>query len=461
MSYEFDIALSLMKTMRERFFFNFNVSLSILGIIVGVAFLIFALSVYDGYVKRIETIIFSFYPQMTLQNDTSTDEDDIDWFDDDEEESACDKICAGQIVLKQPEENSSLNNFTGTPFDLKQYQKVAGLLKEKDNILYVNPVIFEEKHFTYSYYKDKDKDQITTVSKLRVLGVDSHDGQHFVPEIERIIPDPLLLNSLSKNARVVLISVELYEDLFGRVPSVQEKISKQLVFQIGENNLNLELQVIGIFKLGVHNIAKNMIIMPLTVAQTLFDLKGGASFLGVSLKEPYNAKETSKEVENILAEQNILVFNWLTVADELFNSLSFYRKIVFVTLLMSIVITAFNIYNNLTIMILERQSFIGILMSMGVKKGAIYKIFLIVSQIEAVIGVTIGLIIGSIGGYAFSRYSNQTLEKFLPVQDASVAIDAISVIGIMIFVGVVCAVTAYISARKAANLDVVQCLQSE
>jgi len=53
------------------------------------------------------------------------------------------------------------------------------------------------------------------------------------------------------------------------------------------------------------------------------------------------------------------------------------------------------------------------------------------------------------------------LAEFLPVQDASVAIDAISVIGIMIFVGIVCAVTAYISARKAANLDVVQCLQSE
>ena len=112
-------------------------------------------------------------------------------------------------------------------------------------------------------------------------------------------------------------------------------------------------------------------------------------------------------------------------------------------------------------MILERKSLIGILMSMGVKKSVLYKIFLIISQFEAFIGVTIGLLIGGIGGYFFSHYLNQTLAEFLPVQDASVAIDAISVIGIMIFVGIVCAVTAYISARKAANLDVVQCLQSE
>ncbi len=91
------------------------------------------------------------------------------------------------------------------------------------------------------------------------------------------------------------------------------------------------------------SIAKNMIITPLAVAQQLFDLKNGASFLGVSLNAPYEAKQTSQKLEEILAEQNILVFNWLTVADDLFNSLSFYRKIVMITLFMSILITAFNI----------------------------------------------------------------------------------------------------------------------
>jgi len=458
MSYEFDIALSLMKTMKERFFFNFNVSLSILGIIVGVAFLIFALSVYDGYVKRVETIIFSVYPQITLQNDTSTNDNDLDLsFLYEEDDNTCAQICEGQIILKQPAENTSLNNFTGTPFYFKQYLTVEALLKGKDNILQVSQVIFEEKHFSYRYYKDNEK--IRTVSKLRVLGVDSKDGQHFVPQIERIISDPSLLNSLANDTQIGLLSVELYEDLFGYVPLAQEKISKQLFFQIG--NEKFELQIIGVFRLGIHNIAKNMIITPLATAQQLFEIKDGATFLGLSLNEPYKAKQTSEQLEKILAEQNLLVFNWLTVAEELFNSLSFYRKIVIVTLFMSILITAFNIYNNLTLMILERQSLIGVLMSMGVKKSAIYKIFLIISQIEALIGVAIGLLIGGVGGYAFSHYMNETLSEFLPVQDASVAIDAVSVIGILIIVGMVCAVTAYISARKAANLDVVQCLQTE
>jgi ABC-type lipoprotein release transport system permease subunit len=62
MKYEFSLAAAFIKARKRKWFVNFHTFLSILGITVGVAFLIFALSIYDGYVKKIETIIFSFYP---------------------------------------------------------------------------------------------------------------------------------------------------------------------------------------------------------------------------------------------------------------------------------------------------------------------------------------------------------------------------------------------------------------
>ena len=61
MRYEFDLARSFMKSTRTGKHYHPHIWLSILGIAVGVSFLIFALSIYDGYVKKIETIIFSFY----------------------------------------------------------------------------------------------------------------------------------------------------------------------------------------------------------------------------------------------------------------------------------------------------------------------------------------------------------------------------------------------------------------
>ncbi|RKZ38659.1 MAG: hypothetical protein DRQ49_13695 [Gammaproteobacteria bacterium] len=48
--------------------FNSNVGLSTLGIIVGVMVLILTLVIYDGYVKKMETIIFSLFPQISVKS---------------------------------------------------------------------------------------------------------------------------------------------------------------------------------------------------------------------------------------------------------------------------------------------------------------------------------------------------------------------------------------------------------
>ncbi len=66
MKHELDIAFSLMKS--KKWPFNSNVGLSTLGIIVGVMVLILTLVIYDGYVKKMETIIFSLFPQISVKS---------------------------------------------------------------------------------------------------------------------------------------------------------------------------------------------------------------------------------------------------------------------------------------------------------------------------------------------------------------------------------------------------------
>ena len=63
MGYEFDLARSFMKATGNKKFYHPHIILSILGIAVGVSFFVFALSMYDGYVKKVETVVFSFFPQ--------------------------------------------------------------------------------------------------------------------------------------------------------------------------------------------------------------------------------------------------------------------------------------------------------------------------------------------------------------------------------------------------------------
>ncbi|RKZ76584.1 MAG: hypothetical protein DRQ57_03500 [Gammaproteobacteria bacterium] len=67
--------------------FNSNVGLSTLGIIVGVMVLILTLVIYDGYVKKMETIIFSLFPQISVKSTSGLlDGDKLDGDKDDDSE---------------------------------------------------------------------------------------------------------------------------------------------------------------------------------------------------------------------------------------------------------------------------------------------------------------------------------------------------------------------------------------
>ncbi|OQW92870.1 MAG: hypothetical protein BWK78_00240 [Thiotrichaceae bacterium IS1] len=475
MTYEFDIARALMKSEKSRMgIVNPNVFLSVVGIAVGVMVFVLTLAIYDGYVRKMETIIFSFYPQVTIQSTQSLFADNKDeapksLFDDDEHENEiCQRLCAGpdKVILadKSPVEDTLIRN--AGVFKLSDLARIIDKLKSIKGIDSFSPVIFEERRFKYSYLNN-DHQEFVREGNLRVLGVQATEDEHYIPEVQRIISNPTmlkLLNQTDKNA--VILSAELYRNLFGETPLASEVLNKKLRVQRQddkklEGTSLLELEVVGIFRLGIHKIADNMLVTGLPTAQKILDMTNQASMLGISLTNPYRSKEVSDQIQQVLAEEEVMVFHWLLVAEDLFSSLSLYRHLIIVVLLMSIIITAFNIYNNLTIMILERTRQIGMLRAMGVKQNAIYRIFLLISQIEAMTGSLIGIMCGMMVGHWFNEYLNKHLANFLPVQEATINVNSDVIAIIVVAVCLVCALTSLIPAYQANRLDVVEALQTE
>jgi len=453
-TYEFNLAFSLMSSHRQ--LINPNVILSILGITIGVMVLILTLAIYDGYVKKMETIIFSFYPQLTVKNTQgliSDDEDDelefISLFgEQDDERLRCQQICSGDLILS---DNSSLQEEailkTAHPFALENLNQIKQKLQTVPGISTALPVIFEDALFRV------DK----TEHHLRVLGITHQNNKHYVPQVERIVDSDLLKKLSNAPKPTILLSAELYKNLYG-----EDLITpRKLWLQRTDSAQGLEVQVIGVFRLGIHKVADNMIIASLDTAQRLLGMNGYASMLGISLEKPFAAEQTAQFVEKQLDGEKVIVFQWLQVASDLFNSLSLYRKMIIVILAMSILITAFNIYNNLAILILERKRQVGILIAMGVKKSSIYKIFIIISQIQGIIGSLLGIVLGTLLGYWFNDYLNQTLANFLPVQNAEISVGFGIMMGILGFVCLVCAVTSLIPAHQATRIDTVESLQTE
>lgn len=470
MRYEFDLARSFMKSTRNKKFYHPHIMLSILGIALGVGFLVFALSIYDGYVKKIETIIFSFYPQITLQSDNSGDDPEdgsnLLLLGDEEKDDNCGNVCRGQVILED-RTLTQVKNSAQTGFHLEYYDDLKRQLKPVREIKQISPIIFEEADFTYSFASSKGR--VLMEGPLRILGVQAQKGT-FAPEIQRTITDRGMLKTLEKlDAHYVILSAELYKKLFNESPAGQPQAGKKLHLRMKPVNGNyntgteMELIIAGVFKLGMHKISENMIITSLSTAQKIFSMEQQATFLGVSLHDPYRAEQIADDIKHLTAENEppLHIYHWMAVAADLFNSLSFYRKIVIVVLFMSILITAFNIYTTLNIMILERKKQIGILVSMGMKKASLYRTFFIVSQVEALIGVISGIAAGVLLGYYFSDYFNRSLQAFLQISDAGTVVDWGTAVLILFFVSLLCGVTAVIATRKGANLDPVESLRSE
>ncbi|KPA13614.1 membrane protein containing DUF214, permase predicted [Candidatus Magnetomorum sp. HK-1] len=471
--FEFNLAWALMKSRKGKWYPNANVMLSVLGITVGITFLVSTVCMYDGYIKKLETIIFSIFPHITLQADIVEPENedmDDDFYEslmiDNDEEKQCDTICQskGLLILNDKECETATSLMKGKAFDLKIFNQIEKRLDHIPDILKLSPVILEEGNFICKY-----SDNMKTTEKqlrLRVLGVEPDDANNFVPEINRSIENQNILNLLNNSEEpVAILSTELYQQFFGEIKS--DSFPKQLTFkfQITRDKKQIQktitLKVVDIFKLGIHQITQNLMITSLKTAQELFDTHQYASFLGINLAYPYLAKNIAKSVKDQLFDTDILTFNWLDVAADMFNNLNLYRNIIISILLMSVLITSFIIYNTLHIMIIERKRQIGTLMALGISKVSIFRIFVIISQFEAIIGFIIGSSIGIFSGFYFGNYLNQQLHDYLPIQNAGIAIHGWSMLIFFLFVSSICLITALLSAGKAASLDPVQCLQSE
>jgi ABC-type lipoprotein release transport system permease subunit len=460
MNYEVELARSFMKSSGKGKHYHPHIWLSILGIAVGVGFLIFTLSLYDGYVRKIETIIFSFYPQITLQNKSHIDDDLL--LLEEKKDNRCNEVCQGKVILEDRTLTNGVTSFK-QKFDLENYNRLKQKLMGIKGIKQMNPIIFEEANFTCTY--EKGKEEKVSTEPLRILGV-SDDGGGFVPEIERTIKDAHLLEALGQeNGHSIAFSSQLYEKLFNEVPNPSQKINRKIQLRLkkGESQQErvVELKVVGVFKLGMHKISENMVITSLKTAQMIFSMPHQATFLGITLEDPYKAEQISEEIKSLTIEDNLNIYHWTAVAADMFNSLSFYRWIIIIVLIISILITAFNIYTTLNIMILERKKQIGVLMSMGIKKISLYLTFVFISQMEAIIGTALGVAGGVLLSRFFSDYFNRSLAVFLQIQDTGTMLHIGTTVLILCFVCLICGITAFAATKKGANLEPVDALRSE
>jgi lipoprotein-releasing system permease protein len=315
-------------------FITFISTISILGIALGVATLIIALSILNGFANTLTSKIIDFDSHIEI-NSYKTILPDY------------------HVVLPELEKNLDKSVVAINPFVSKLAIISSGKIKDGVNIKGIRAT-----------------DKWTGLRQNLVKGnLDLKDSG-----LPSIVIGKKLANKL-------LVKIGSKVTLFGlsadKIPSA-------------ENPPNIERFVVtGIFESGMAQYDDLNAYVSLKSAQDLFSLGDNITGYDIKAKNISKIDSLTTYLSNTLTYPNN-VKSIYQMHRNIFTWIELQKKPIPIILALIIIVAAFNIVGTLLMIVLEKTRSIGILKSLGAKKKQIISIFLYQGIFLALIGIIIG-----------------------------------------------------------------------
>ena len=162
-------------------------------------------------------------------------------------------------------------------------------------------------------------------------------------------------------------------------------------------------RVVGIFNSGFYDYDSSWAFTRLSDAQRLFGLGDLISVIEFRIDDIYKAGEVSHQLEDA-AGKGFMTTNWMEQNRALFHALNMERLITYITVGLIVFVAALNILISLIMMVMEKTKDIAVLMSMGTRRSQVRNIFIAQGVLIGVIGTLIGLLLGYAISYAGGHY---------------------------------------------------------
>ncbi len=208
--------------------------------------------------------------------------------------------------------------------------------------------------------------------------------------------------------------------------------------------------VSGIFNLGYYEYNASFAFISLKeFDKILHDVN---PLIEVVLKDPYRVKDIKKSLEKTL-RYPFYTLTWMEMNRSLFSALKLEKLAMFLILIILIFVASFMIFGNLFVLMVKKTREIGILMSMGLLKRDVFRIFLIEGLILGSIGIFSGTFLGAIFGIIAGKYK---LIKLPPdvyfIDYMPVLINLKDVLIIIISTYLIVFISSLIPALKASKI---------
>ncbi|HUK25946.1 MAG TPA: FtsX-like permease family protein [Terriglobales bacterium] len=192
----------------------------------------------------------------------------------------------------------------------------------------------------------------------------------------------------------ILLGKDMADDLGATVGSVVLVTSPQgELTPFGMVPKYTRFRVAGIFNSGFYDYDNAWAFVRLADAQRLFGLGDLVSVIEFKVDDIYKADKIANELEQA-AGPGFMATNWMEQNQALFHALRLERLVTFITIGLIVFVAALNILISLIMMVMEKTRDIAVLMSMGARKAQVRRIFVAQGVLIGVIGTALGLGVG-------------------------------------------------------------------
>lgn len=230
-----------------------------------------------------------------------------------------------------------------------------------------------------------------------------------------------------------------------------------------------QLRVIGLFSSGFYQFDQMFSYVRLDVARSIFDVpEGWADRIELRVTDPWRAGEIRDSLvaglmgERPEAMRGLEGETWREMFSDFFRGVEYTRIILLVLLLLLVAVASSNVIGSLVMMVHDRTREIGILRAMGATRGALTQVFMLCGFVIGVLGVVVGLGLGSLLCVALAQWRLIEISAAVYFIDhLPVVIDWVKIALISGATVLICLVASVAPALRASRLDPVEALRCE
>ena len=212
------------------------------------------------------------------------------------------------------------------------------------------------------------------------------------------------------------------------------------------------VRVTALVDLGVRELNRRAVYVPLRLAQSLLGLPGGASSLDLALRDVWVAKDLAAELRQQFPYK---IESWQETNAQLVSALNAQSVSTGLIRLIVLLVVVLGIASVLVVSVVQKRREIGILRAMGATRGQMVRVFLVQGGIVGAVGSVLGLALALLMIWLFTVFvrGSDGLPLFAIVLPPSLALQ-------VALIASACGVLAAIApARRAAAMDPAQAIR--